>query len=215
MRLRALRAPLAAAVLAALLGLAGCGGSAETPADERLGPLQLVQALQEGGLVVYLRHAATDRSRDDAGVVDVGDCSTQRNLSEEGRADARALGRAFDTLEIPFGEILSSEYCRTRETAELAFGRAEAEPDLTGFPNEGAPEYAERVRATRALLAQPPAAGTNTILVGHIKNIEAAASISIEEGELAVFEPLGDTRATHLGSIPVGAWPQLLEELAG
>jgi phosphohistidine phosphatase SixA len=198
----------------ALIVLAGCGGAGSPDAgDARLGPARLVAELQDGGYVVYLRHAATDRSKEDAGVVDLDDCSSQRNLSDAGRDQARAIGRGFRALGIPLGEVRSSEYCRTRQTAELAFLRVELEQDLTGFPNDGDPGYDERLRRTKELLALRPATGGNTVLVGHIKNIEAAAAISIEEGELAVFEPRGGTSFRYRGRIPAAAWPQLVEEL--
>ena len=205
-----------AVTLAALL-LAGCAGSeTETSTgvttDAELGPVQLVQALQEGGLVVYLRHAATDQSEDDAGLVDPDDCASQRNLDERGRAQARAIGAAFRELEIPVGDVLSSEYCRTRDTARIAFGKLTREPDLTGFPNEADPDYDRRVARTRELLGT--AAGPeNTILVAHTNNLEAAAGLTIDEGDLAVFEPLGEGAFTYLGRIPASAWPQLAEEL--
>jgi phosphohistidine phosphatase SixA len=199
-------------LLALLLVAAGCGG-AESPGDTQLDAVRLVDALQQGGYIVYLRHAATDPSKEDAGVVELEDCSTQRGLTATGREQARVIGRSFRELEIPVGDVLSSEYCRTRETAELAFRRVELEPSLTGFPNAGAPDYAGRVRATRELLGLRPAPGENTILVAHIKNIEAAANVSIEEGELAVFEPLGGTDFRYRGRIPAEAWPQLVEEL--
>lgn len=200
-------------LLAGALLVAGCGGAVAEPSPQGgVGPLRLVEALQEGGLVVYLRHAATDRSRDDAGLIELDDCSTQRNLSDAGREQAREIGRAFRELEVPVGDVLASEYCRTRETAELAFGRAELEPDLTGFPNDGDAGYDARVARTRELLASPPGRG-NTILVAHVKNVEAAAAISIEEGELAVFEPLGESSFEYLGRVPASAWPQLVEEL--
>lgn len=197
-----------------VLVLAGCGGASAPSADEQLGPVRLVQALQEGGLVVYVRHAATDRSQEDTQTSDLTRCEGQRNLTDAGRAQARLIGRSFRTLKIPVGDVRSSEYCRTRETAELAFGEAELERELTGFPNEGDPGFAARVQATRDLLGDPPATGENTVLVAHVKNIEAAAAISIEEGELAVFEPLGDGEFKHLGDIPASAWPQLVDELA-
>jgi phosphohistidine phosphatase SixA len=199
-------------LLVLALLLAGCGG-ADAPAEEQLNGIQLVQALQDGGYVIYLRHAATDRSKEDAGVVDLQDCSTQRNLSERGVDQAHEIGRAFRELEIPLADVLTSEYCRTTQTARLAFARAEPEPTLTGFPNDDAPDYAKRVRATRELLARRPAAGENTVLVAHIKNIEAAAEVSIEEGEVAVFEPLGGTRFRYRGRIPAEAWRQLVVEL--
>lgn len=197
----------------ALVTLAACGGGQPPSGEQTLGPVQLVEELQDGGYVLYLRHAATDRSKEDAGVVDLDDCSSQRNLNDAGRAQARTIGRGFRALEIPLGNVSSSEYCRTRQTAELAFARVELAPVLTGFPNEDAPGYAKRVRRTRELLARPPTEGENAVLVGHIKNIEAAAGISIDEGELAVFEPRGGTSFRYRGRIPAEAWPQLVEEL--
>jgi phosphohistidine phosphatase SixA len=201
-------------LLLALLVLlaAGCGGATAPDTPERLDAVQLVEALQEGGLVVYLRHAATDRSKEDDTVVDFGDCSTQRNLNDAGREQARTIGEAFRELEIPVDEVLASEYCRTRETGELAFGSVELEPDLTGFPNRGEPTYEQRVARTRELLGEDAGDG-NVVLVAHIKNIEAAAGVSIEEGELAVFEPAGGGEFRHLGDIPASAWPQLAEKL--
>ena len=197
--------------LLALL-VAGCGNASAPATGERLDPVQLVEALQEGGLVVYLRHAETDRSKEDADVVDFDDCSTQRNLNDAGREQARTIGHAFRALEIPLDEVIASEYCRTRETGELAFGRVELEPDLTGFPNRGDPTYEERVARTREILGEPSDGG-NLVAVAHIKNIEAAADVSIGEGELAVFEPLGGEEFRHLGNIPASAWPQLVETL--
>lgn len=203
-----------AALALLLVVLAGCGGAGAPAAGEQLGPVQLVQALQEGGLVVYLRHAATDRSQEDTQTADLTTCEGQRNLTAAGRAQARLIGASFRALRIPVGDVRSSEYCRTRQTAELAFGDVELEPQLTGFPNEGDPGFAARVQSTRDLLGDAPASGENTVLVAHVKNIEAAAGISIEEGELAVFEPLGDGEFEHLGDVPASAWPQLVDELA-
>jgi broad specificity phosphatase PhoE len=202
-----------ALVLLLLLVLAGCGGNGGAPTDARLDPVQLVEALREGGFVVYVRHAATDRSKEDDVVLDLEDCSTQRNLSDDGREQARELGRALRVLEIPVGAVLASEYCRTRETAELAFGRAELEPALTGFPEPGDPTFAARVRRTRELLAARPPTGENTVLVAHVKNLEEAVGRSLEEGEAAVFEPLGGTRSRFRGRIPASAWAELVETL--
>jgi phosphohistidine phosphatase SixA len=202
----------AAALLLALVAVAGCGGAGETD-DARLGPLQLVEALREGGHVLYLRHALTDRSREDDPAVDLDDCSTQRNLSDEGREQSRTIGEALRTLAIPHGIVLSSEYCRTRETAELAFGAFEEEPALTGFPEESDPAYEPRVRRTEELLARRPPEGENAVLVAHVKNLEEVAGITIEEGELAVFEPLGGRRYRLRGRIPAELWPRLVEQL--
>ena len=91
-----------AVLLLALTALAGCGGGSEPTAEpQRLGPIELVEALREGGYVVYLRHAATDRSKEDDPVLDLDDCATQRNLSEDGRDQSREIGEAFRRARDP------------------------------------------------------------------------------------------------------------------
>jgi phosphohistidine phosphatase SixA len=162
-----------------------------TPAagEELAGPA-LLAALHEGGFVIYFRHARTDFSQDDTDLSDLTNCTTQRNLSSEGQAQSRLIGEAIAALGIPIGKVLSSELCRTRETAELAFGQTTPMPDLTSFGTAGSEaEEQERAAALRRLLSTPPAPGTNTVLVGHLFNIQAAASISLAEGEAAIFSP--------------------------
>ncbi|MEA2514504.1 MAG: hypothetical protein QOJ59_3991 [Thermomicrobiales bacterium] len=168
-------------------------GAAASPAPEQLAvDRALVGALRAGGYVIYFRHASTDFSQTDADRQDLADCSTQRNLDEAGSADARAIGTAFRALAIPVGDVLSSEYCRIRETAELAFGRVTPSRDLTSRASTtGEAERAERIEALRGLLSTPPPTGVNTVLVGHLFNLQDATGISIAEGEAAIFLPQG------------------------
>ena len=201
-----MRALLALALLGAL---AGCGGS--DGSDRPTGPLEVVDRLGGGGYVVFLRHAATDHSQKDRLGAPLTDCSGQRNLNEAGRAQARSIGESWQALELPLGDVLASGYCRTRETAELAFGRATIVPTLTGIPAEMAGTYTGRVRALRRMLGAKPPRGKNTVIVGHIANLEAATEVEIEEGDAAVFEPLGESRYRLLARLPAAAWPQLVE----
>jgi broad specificity phosphatase PhoE len=200
------RALLALALLGAL---AGCGGS--DGSDRPTGPLEVVDRLGGGGYVVFLRHAATDHSQQDRLGAPLTDCSGQRNLNDAGRAQARSIGESWQALELPLGDVLASGYCRTRETAELAFGRATIVPTLTGIPAEMAGTYTGRVRALRRMLGAKPPRGKNTVIVGHIANLEAATQVEIEEGDAAVFEPLGESRYRLLARLPAAAWPQLVE----
>src|SRR5688572_16752586 len=87
-------------------------------------PADIVERLREGGYVLYMRHASTDFSQDDARMTGYEDCASQRNLTEEGREEARRIGTHVKRLGIPIGEVLASPYCRTMETARLAFGTA-------------------------------------------------------------------------------------------
>ena len=178
---------LVARVLAENWPALATGMATPSAAEDLAGP-DLLTMLRQGGLVIYFRHARTDFSQDDTDLSDLTNCATQRNLSPEGHAQAQLIGDAIAALDIPIGEVLSSELCRTRETAEIAFGRTTPIPDLTSFGTASSEaEEQERAAALRRLLATPPARGTNTVLVGHLFNIQAAASIGLAEGEAAIF----------------------------
>jgi virginiamycin B lyase len=194
---------LALAVLAALtLAVAACGGGADAPRPAepaRAGDARFVAALRDGGYVIALRHARTDFSMTDAETLDYADCTRQRNLEAQGRAQARAIGRAVRALGVPIGAVLASPYCRTRDTARLAFGRATTSADLvsdTGVRQGEDPETLDD--RFRARLRRRPAAGTNTVLVSHNFAIDAATGVDVEEGEAAVFRPQAGGRGFRL-----------------
>jgi phosphohistidine phosphatase SixA len=171
---------------------------------------ELVQALRGGGYVLYFRHAATIWSQTDSDPPSFSDCRTQRNLSPRGRADARRIGAAVRRLRLPIGRVLSSAYCRAKQTALLAFGRAQVTRDITGLPSaatEG--ERQRRVRALRRLLATPPPRGMNTVLVAHLFNIQNAANMTIEEGEAAVYRP-GGGRFRLVATVAPSDWTGLI-----
>src|SRR6059058_1594518 len=94
-----------------------CGAGA-APADEALWAL-----LRGGGQVVLVRHALTDPGVGDPPGFDLDQCSTQRNLSEAGRREAEKLGQVLRAHDVPVAAVLTSPWCRCRETARLAFGR--------------------------------------------------------------------------------------------
>jgi len=91
--------------------------------------------LKEGGLVLALRHALAPGTYDPPGFR-LGDCSTQRNLDEEGRAQARRIGAWFAAQGLRPWRVRSSPWCRCMDTAQLAFGRADAWAAL-GSPRGG------------------------------------------------------------------------------
>ncbi len=98
----------------------------------------LVQELRAGGYNVYFRHAATNWSQSnhirEAGDWTSCDPSQVRQLSDEGRRSARAVGRAMRALKIPVGRILANPYCRTGETAKLMnLGRVETTTDIVNL----------------------------------------------------------------------------------
>jgi phosphohistidine phosphatase SixA len=157
--------------------------------DVDLGGRTLLEAMREGGFVIYFRHAATDTAYDQD--VDLESCATQRNLSQLGRDQSRDIGEGFRELGIPVGMVRSSEFCRARETAELAFGMVTLDPDLTPFTTPSPVDEGQQTEALRDMLGTQPETGTNTVIVAHQFNITEAAGIELAEGEAAVFMPVG------------------------
>src|SRR5918992_1690408 len=201
--------------LAAVLGAVVVSTAGAAPSVAGLAGPALTDALREGGYVIYFRHAATDFSEEDTDTRNLQNCRTQRNLTSQGRADARAIGRGFRRLRIPVGAVLASRYCRTRQTALLAFGRVRTTMDLTSLPSASTErERDRRVAALRRLLATPPRRGVNHVLVAHLFNIQAAANVSLDEGEAAVFAPRGGTRFRLVARIRPEKWAAYPRRLA-
>lgn len=158
--------------------------------------LVLARALQQGGLIVFFRHAQTDWSRGDADPVDLDRCETQRVLSDDGRVQAEAIGRAWRALKLPTGDVLASPFCRTRDTAQLAFGRVTVEPTLRHLAPENPANFELAGRRTQAVLAVAPKPGCNRVIVAHGFGIRPITGWDPAEGEAVVFEaqPDGDVR---------------------
>jgi broad specificity phosphatase PhoE len=151
-------------------------------ADEALWAL-----LRGGGQTVLMRHATTTPGVGDPSGFRPGDCPTQRNLTEAGREEARRVGAAFRSHDVPVGRVLSSHWCRCLETARLAFGRAEPWEPLDSIFEDRAREP-ERTRAVRLVVGERPAEG-NLVLVTHGANVLALTGISPVPGELVVLTP--------------------------
>jgi hypothetical protein len=148
----------------------------------------LVQKLRQGGYVLYLRHASTDFSQDDSRMTSYADCSTQRNLTDKGRAEARGLGTEVKRLGIPIGAVYASPFCRTMETARLAFGEPKPTNEVRGGPSR--PDDPARYDPLRKLLATPPAPGRNNVISSHGNPFFALFGPPyLAEGEIAVVEP--------------------------
>lgn len=150
--------------------------------------------LQQGGLVVLIRHAAAPGFGDPSNFR-LGDCATQRNLSEEGRLQARALGESFRRRKIPIEKVFSSQWCRCKDTARLAFGAFEEHPALNSFfeqPRLKAPQ----TEALRTLLMRVRPQRGNLILVTHQVNITALTDVVPLPGEMVVAALEDDGRLT-------------------
>lgn len=159
----------------------------------------LWQRLHAGGHVLLIRHAATDPGVGDPPAFRLAVCSTQRNLSEAGKRDARAIGAAFRERGIPLGPVWSSRWCRCLDTARLAFGRVEESPMLDSMFTDT--EAAGRAKV-REVLARAGAwrGKDNLVLVTHDVNIRALVGESVAQGEIVVARP-GQGRLDVLGRL--------------
>jgi phosphohistidine phosphatase SixA len=203
MAFRRVLASLAAGVGAAALTSVGAGAAPD--ADSAL-----VRAMQRGGLVLVLRHAATDFSKPDQDPLVLSDCRTQRNLSAQGRADARTIGRGVRRLRLRIGNVFASPFCRTKETARLTFGRLRiSQALLNTIDAEHDARWRRQVRAARRLLGTKPAADSLTVLVTHGSVVGDTTGQTLEEGETLVFRPLGPSRFRLLGRILPREWRTL------
>lgn len=178
-----------------ILLLAACLAPAAS-ADEALWA-----KLKAGGNVVLIRHASTEAGLGDPPGFKLGDCATQRNLSEAGRDEARRLGRQFKFRAINFTTARSSQWCRCQETARLAFGEEpEPWPVLNSLHADASGEAA-LVKEVNALAAKvkPP---YNAVLVTHNFNIRALTGISPKEAEVIIARSRGG-KLEVVGRIPL------------
>lgn len=166
----------------------------------------LVDALRKGGYVIYFRHAATQTAQTEDETQNLANCEQQRNLDDKGRASAGLIGEAFIALDIPVDRVLSSAYCRARHTAQIAFGKTEIAPELTGLPGD---LPADRSAVLDPMLSTPPRAGKNTVLVGDDLNLAGTVDDSMAEGEAAIFAPLGADGFTLISRLLPEVWADL------
>jgi phosphohistidine phosphatase SixA len=182
------------AVLAIVL-LPTC--SAAAAADEAA----LWEALRTGGHVALLRHALAPGTGDPADFT-LDDCDTQRNLSNEGRLQAKRVGDRLRANGIEDVRVLSSQWCRCLETAELlGFGTVEWLAALNSFFRD----YSHREPRTKALRAWLAREGSMldspAVLVSHQVNITALTGVQPASATLVVVRPTLDGEIEVLGTI--------------
>jgi phosphohistidine phosphatase SixA len=146
-------------------------------------------ALQGGGIVL-LRHANAPGVGDPPGFK-LDDCATQRNLDDAGRAQSRRIGEAFRGRGVAVGAVLTSQWCRTRETAELAFPRM-ARDDASFNSFFGADSHqAAQTAAALATLNRWRGPGV-LVVTTHQVNITALTGLNPAPGEGVVVRPKGE-----------------------
>ena len=150
-----------------------------------------------------IRHALAPGGGDPANFR-IGDCSTQRNLDERGRDQARRIGRWLRAQGVDSARVFSSQWCRCRETAELLdLGEVAELPALNSFferPQDRAPNLA----ALRSFLSNQPADGELIILVTHYVTIAAMTGETVASGEGVILQLSHDGTVEVVGRLAIG-----------
>jgi phosphohistidine phosphatase SixA len=156
---------------------------------------ELAAMLRAGGLVIVIRHGATNDDQADTDPLHPDNIAKQRRLSAKGEEAAKALGQALKEISAPIGKVITSQFDRAYQTAKLAgLEQVEKSADVTEgglvvSPNENK----RRALAFRALVSTTPPAGTNMVIVTHKPNIIDAFGMDwfeVKEGETTIFRPV-------------------------
>jgi phosphohistidine phosphatase SixA len=174
--------------------------AATLPLTQAHSTADIAALLRAGGCVFLIRHAETERGIGDPSNFKLGDCSTQRNLSEAGREQSRRLGEWFKDRQLKARAVYTSAWCRGRDTAELAFGAYTVLPALNStFDNKTQPDPLTRILRTQ-LKAVP--AGVFEIWVTHQVNITALTGEYTAMGEALIVDASGAVLARTILSRP-------------
>ena len=174
----------------------------------------LVQHLREGGYVLLLRHAHSPASPPSKEIADESNLSLERQLDEQGRDTAKAMGKAIKKLHIPISLVLSSPTYRAIETVRVAgFGTAQPTAQL-GDGGQSMMRDAVSGQASwlRSTVASQPKRGSNTLLVTHMPNIQTAFpddAAGLSDGEMLVFRPDNAGGTKLVAKIKIEDWPSL------
>jgi len=154
-------------------------------------------ALKQGQAVALIRHAIAPGLGDPPGFR-IGDCTTQRNLSQEGRDQARRIGEFFREKGVKETSVYSSQWCRCLETARLLnLGSVKELPALNSFFEDRSTDEAQTKQIRKFILSL--SAGKPVIMVTHQVNITALTDIVPSSGEIIIFQLTQDGQGKVLG----------------
>ncbi|WP_170246269.1 histidine phosphatase family protein [Colwellia hornerae] len=194
-----------------LMLLCGNKVNAESKILNTQPPLALIQALQSGGHIIYMRHGLTtrkDMSRDKS-LIDLTRCETQRNLTEAGKSQVQQIGVLIKSLNIPIGQVKSSPYCRTKDTAREVFGDFKVDDKLQFSIAKKNKESAMLGQYLLDSMLASNDGEKNTVYVGHTANLKDGLGVWPKpEGVMVIFKK-EDNRIIFKGMIKPDDWPKL------
>ena len=158
----------------------------------------LINQLEDGGKLIFIRHAYAPGNGDPAGF-NLNDCSTQRNLSDDGRKQAQRIGEFFTKNKIEIDKVLSSEWCRCKETAKIAFKNYSTNSFLNSFYSSKFSKNKEKQVKAFNYYIKNLESKKNLIFVTHYVFISEVLNYGPSSGEIVV----SDKNLNIIGSIEI------------
>ncbi len=148
---------------------------------------KIVRLLKEGNKIIFIRHALAPGSGDPENI-DLNDCNTQRNLNKEGINQSKKIGDFFKSNDILVSNVLSSEWCRCKDTALNAFSKYETFNALNSFYDHKFYKYKNKQVKELKKFIQNWKNNENIILVTHYVVIMELLKISSNSGEMIITD---------------------------
>ena len=158
----------------------------------------LINQLEDGEKLIFIRHAYAPGNGDPAGF-NLNDCSTQRNLSDDGRKQAQRIGEFFTKNKIEIDKVLSSEWCRCKETAKIAFKNYSTNNFLNSFYSSKFSKNKDKQVKAFNYYIKNLESKKNLIFVTHYVFISEVLNYGPSSGEIVV----SDKNLNIIGSIEI------------
>ena len=158
----------------------------------------IVEILKKGGNIIFIRHAIAPGNGDPQNF-DISNCSTQRNLSKDGELQALKIGKFFKENNIKLTKVLSSEWCRCKDTAKIAFGNYETKNFLNSFYDERFSENKDKQILDFQKFIRNWNKTGNLVLVTHYVVISEILDLTTSSGEIVIT----DTNLKFLSSLEI------------
>ena len=147
----------------------------------------IIKNLKKGGNIVFIRHAIAPGGGDPEDFK-LNDCSTQRNLDSQGIEQSKKIGLFFANNNIPIDQVLSSEWCRCKDTAKYAFKNYETFNALNSFFSEKFQKNKKQQMKNLLSFIKKWEGDGNLILVTHYVVILEALNIAVSSGEIVISD---------------------------
>ncbi len=157
-----------------------------------------IKELEEGEKIIFIRHALAPGSGDPP-KFKIKDCKTQRNLSQTGIDQSKRIGKFFKVKNISIDKVLSSQWCRCKDTARYAFGMyKEFSPLNSTFQSKFSKNEPRQLKELNKYISKWNGKGKNLVLVTHYSIITAITDAVPSSGEIVITDKQFNVLATIL-----------------